>query len=61
MHGILPLFDSPMILFYEIVEKVIGLVKNIITRCFADGAWVGVMPVRYDPLWSMNPSFQAFA
>jgi hypothetical protein len=48
-----------MILFDESVEKVVGLVKTIMTKGFADGAWGGVVPVRYDPLWSMTHRFAA--
>ncbi len=47
-----------MILFDEIIEVMVGLMKNIMTKCFADGAWVGVVPVRYDPLWSMTHRFK---
>jgi len=42
-----------MILFYEIVEIVVGLVENIIAKRFADGAWVGAMSVRRNELWGM--------
>lgn len=36
-HGIITLFDPPMILFYEIVEIAVGLVENITAK--RDAGW----------------------
>jgi hypothetical protein len=50
-HGVVPLFDATMILFYYIVEIMAAAVENATTKRLANGTRVGVMPIRCDSLW----------
>jgi hypothetical protein len=53
-HRIIALFDATMILLESVIEIRIGPVPDIFAKDLSDGTWVGIMPIRRYPLWSMT-------
>src|SRR5690349_15049964 len=45
MHGIVSLFDPPMVLFYAVIQVHIRSVYNFISQRLAYCAWIGAMSV----------------
>ena len=45
IHGIIPLLDSPMVLFQAIIEIFVGSMKHTIAKRFAYCPWIGGVPI----------------
>ncbi len=44
-HGVIALFDTPMVLLEPIIEIGTATVGNVLTQCLADGTRIGVVAV----------------
>lgn len=53
MHGVIPLFDSPMILFQTTVEIFAGSMDYLIAQYFTHSLWVGGMSICRHPFRGM--------